>query len=132
MKMEVVTLRIIKLLLNCPEIESFLPERDPAKRINIARNLLKKDLLDGSEVIEELRKLLEHMNAESDVEDIWGRSLDLLDLQVELSRGAGSISASRDVDIPTLEAIRLIYGRGCHLATDMPPSYRGLSGWCRG
>lgn len=65
------------------------------------------------------------MNAESDVNDIWGRSLDLLDLQLELSREAGNISASRDVDIPTLEAIRLIYGRGCHLAAEICHLLRG-------
>ena len=58
MKMEVAP-RIIKLLIDCPEVECILPERDPTKRVNIARNILKNDLLDGSDVIEELRKLLE-------------------------------------------------------------------------
>jgi len=123
--MMVVAPRIVKLLINRPEVENFLQERDPTKRIGIARNLLKNELLDRSEVMIELRKSLEEMNSESDIKAIWGRSLDLLDLQVELSREAGNISANRVVDIPTLEAIRRIYGRGCHLATEICHLLRG-------
>jgi len=113
--------RIIKLLANNAIFKQISRENDPALRLDGVNEILQNELMDESETLVELKKIDKEMDASVDINNIWGRSLDLLGLQIELSREACSIAGISTINTRSylLETIIRIYGRGCHVASEV-------------
>ncbi len=111
--------RIIGLLTNKLRADGYSLELDNYKQVEIVKKILQSELLNESEVFSELRRKQEEKDARSEINAVWGHSLDLLDLQVELSIEACSIALEYTTRTKTLDAINRIYGRGCHIGSEI-------------
>lgn len=93
----------------------------------MAGEILLSELQKGNKVCTELEKILEEMDTSREIKATWGHSLDLLELQIELSREAGWIASNSTIARRTylMDIIIRIYGRGCHLASEISYLLKG-------
>jgi hypothetical protein len=102
---------------NCPS------EEDYDKRARVVCQILKENF---QKVFKKLIESRDIPNKTIDqVKDIWGHPLDLLELQVQLSKEAAGIAGNINAIDSDFRAIRLLHGRGCHVAAEILYLLRG-------
>ncbi len=109
---------LISQLLLSPYLNRDCPsEDDYSKRAIVVRHILRENFKKVFEKIVESRNYTDKIM--SQIIEIWGHPLDLLELQVQLSKEAAAIAGDFSTEDYNFRAIRIIHGRGCHVAAEI-------------
>lgn len=121
-----VKLLLIQLLLDDYLAKKCLSEEDYKNRAILVCQILRDNFQNVSKKLVESRDINDE--AIDQVKKFWGRPLDLLELQVQFSKDAAFIAANLITFDDNFKSIRLIHGRGCHIATEI--SFLLREGFC--
>ena len=112
-----VKLLLIQSLLDDYLSKKCLSEDDYDSRARIACQILRDNFQKIFEKLTESRDIDDEVTDQ--IKDFWECPLDLLELQVQFSKEAANITGNLYAIDSDFQSIRLIHGRGCHIATEI-------------
>jgi hypothetical protein len=112
-----VKLLLIQSLLDDYLSKKCLSEDDYDNRARIACQILRDNFQKIFEKLTESRDIDDEVTDQ--IKDFWECPLDLLELQVQFSKEAANITGNLYAIDSDFQSIRLIHGRGCHIAAEI-------------